>query len=325
VIRVPPKLMPGDELRIITLSDSLATMDRAAIDATVDTVDKLFGATISFGQRSREQLDHLATSSIVARVEDLEAALRDPKVTAIIAAAGGDNVNQLLPHIDWRLFKKHPKILLGFSDLTVLFNAVYHCSGLITYYGPNAGFGEGKGQRYTADYLRRVLSQTQPVEIEPSKTWYDKDYRVSPPRQRKYSNDGWWSLNVGQASGRLVGGEISSLQLLAGSKYMPKLSGRVLMLEQFMGSLAEFDRLLEALLQLPRRPLAGLLIGRFVKSAVVSRDGLQAVIDSKPQLKRVPVLANIDFGHSQPRLTLPIGGVIEFEAGNNPSLTIKEH
>jgi muramoyltetrapeptide carboxypeptidase LdcA involved in peptidoglycan recycling len=193
--QIPPKISPGDEVRVITLSASLATKDQAAIDATVNTIDKLFGASVTFGQRSREQHDHLATSPVEARIEDLEAALGDQNVTAIIAAAGGDSVNQLLPYINWRLFKKYPKILLGFSDLTVLFNAIYRRSGLVTYYGPNAGFGDGRGQRYTSDYLQQVLGSTRPVSIEPSKTWYDKDYQ---PRQHASVNI------VTMAGGRLT-------------------------------------------------------------------------------------------------------------------------
>ena len=121
--------------------------------------------------------------------------------------------------------------------------------------------------------------------------------------------EGWWSLQEGTATGRIIGGNLTTLNLLQGTAQMPALADAVLMLEADASTDAmTFARDLTSLLQQPgTEGIQGLVLGRFPSSNGVTIEHLQK-ITARPPLAGLPVLANVDFGHTQPQLTLPIGG-----------------
>jgi len=115
---VPPKLRSGSSVRVIAPSRSLAIIG-PEVRAEADRKLAALGLTVSFGERVSE-CDDFSSSPAAARLADLHAAFADPGVDAILTVIGGFNANQLLTGIDYSLVAAHPKVLCGFSDVTVL-------------------------------------------------------------------------------------------------------------------------------------------------------------------------------------------------------------
>ncbi len=105
---------------------------------------------------------------------------------------------------------------------------------------------------------------------------------------------------------------------------MPVLDGALLFLEDDYESHPEtFARDLTSLLQVPdARGITGLVIGRFQRASQMTRELLERIVETQPGLRGLPVLANADFGHTQPQITLPIGGRAELTVGTNTLLRI---
>lgn len=92
----------------------------------------------------RGQQDHYRSGSIAQRADEFNQLLYDPDIHVLMASIGGNNTNSILPYIDYAYLKKHPKIIIGYSDTTALLLAIYAKTGLTTFYGPAAAssFGE---------------------------------------------------------------------------------------------------------------------------------------------------------------------------------------
>jgi muramoyltetrapeptide carboxypeptidase LdcA involved in peptidoglycan recycling len=185
--------------------------------------------------------------------------------------------------------------------------------------------------RHLEDTLRwfvDCLFGDEPLELAPAATWTDDEWYLDQEAREPRPNQGWWVLGEGEASGRVVGGNLSTLALLHGTPFMPDLDDAVLLVEDDLESRPEhFDRLLTALLQQPGADrVAGLLIGRFQLATGMTRELLELIVRSKPELRGLPVVANLDFGHTSPQITFPVGGEVEVAAGGTgASVRITRH
>ena len=324
---IPPKLQPGDEIRIITPARSSALISnetRAIADARFAEL----GLKLSFGKHVGE-IDDFVSSSIDSRLSDLHAAFADSKVRGIFTVIGGFNSNQLLEHIDWELLKKNPKVFCGYSDITALSNAIFAKTGLVTYSGPHySTFGQKLHFEYTLEYYKKCLMSDEPISILPSKKWTDDEWWMNQDLRTEVKNEGYWVLNDGEATGTILGANLCTFNLLQGTQFMPSLQDSILFLEDDYESRAHhFDRDLQSLIHLPDfAGVRGLVIGRFQKASAVTKKLLQEIIRSKKQLLRIPVVASVDFGHSEPRITFPIGGTVRLQVGKDAThIKILEH
>ncbi len=285
------------------------------------------GLRLSYGAHVDER-DNLDSSSVASRVADLHAAFADPEVAGILTVIGGFNSNELLPYLDWDLIAANPKILCGYSDITALQNAILARTGLVTYSGPHwSSFGMRDHFEQTRKWFIEALFDDRPIDLDPSESWTDDDWFLDQDARNPLAGEGWWALQPGTASGRSVGGNLCTLNLLQGTPYMPALDGALLFLEDdFESHPATFARDLTSLLQLPdAKGIRGLVIGRFQQASRMSRDVLQHIVSTQAGLAGLPVLANADFGHTQPQSTLPIGGRAELTVGPMSTLRIIEH
>jgi len=268
------------------------------------------GLKVSFGKHVNE-IDEFNSSTIESRIEDLHDAFRDPSIKLIITVIGGFNSNQLLRYLDYSLIKANPKILCGYSDITALTNAVYAKTGLVTYSGPHYfSFGDKKGFDYSFEYFKKCLFSDTSFYIEPSKQWSDDKWANDQENRNFQSNEGYWVINEGDASGKIIGGNLCTLNLLQGTEYMPNIEDGILFLEDDYGSLPhKFDRDLQSLIHQPRfETVRGTVIGRFQVESKMTRELLTKIIKTKKELDNIPVIANADFGHTTPQITFPIGG-----------------
>lgn len=328
---IPKKLSVGDEIRVIAPSRNINILNSEQIKNAKMHLKSL-GLSVSFSKNIRN-VDQLQfdSSSIESRIEDIHAAFKDKNINGVLTTIGGFNVNQLLDYIDYRLIKKNPKILSGYSDITALSNAIYAKTGLITYSGPHfSTFGRKLLDKYTIDYFKKALMTNSPFDIAPSEYWNDDEWYINQSLKNEIKNTGYWVINKGEAKGTLIGGNMCTFVLLNGTQYMPTLKNSILLLEEDDGfgemTAKYFDRDLQSLIHQPGfNGVKGILIGRFQKKSNVDYDKLYKIIKSKKELDGIPVIANVDFGHTEPMLTLPIGGIAEMYSNKEARIKIITH
>lgn len=324
---IPNKLQKGDVIRVITPSLSLSIISQEVRDIAKSRFDEL-GFELSFGEHV-EGKDVFASSSIESRIADLHHAFSDKNVKAVLTVIGGFNSNQLLNFIDWKLIRNNPKIFCGFSDITVLNNSLFAKTGLVTYSGPHySTFGQKLYFDYTLDYFKKCLMNSEEFDVVPSTDWSDDKWYKNQEKRKLFSNEGFWILNEGEAEGTILGANLCTFNLLQGTQYMPDIKGTILFLEDDYESQPQhFDRDLQSLIHLPDfKEVRGIVIGRFQEKSNITLDLLRKIILSKKPLANIPVIGNVDFGHTDPKITFPIGGSVSLvTAEDKAKLHIKEH
>ena len=310
-----PKLVPGDEIRVIAPATSMVILKGAQVDLSVERLTKL-GFNVTFGKNA-EAHDEFFSSSIAERIEDLHDAFADPNVKGILTAIGGYNSNQLLKYIYFDLIAANPKILCGYSDITALQLAIYQKTGLVTYSGPHfSSFGVKHGLDYTMESFLQAVTNDAPYEVVPSATWSDDAWYLDQENRTFHEQNGYLVLQEGEAEGKLIGGNLCTMNLLQGTEFMPSLKDSVLFIEDDEESHSRsFDRDLQSLMHLPDADsIKALLIGRFQKNSNITEEALRKIIFSKEELRNIPIIANVNFGHVQPFATLPIGATATVKA-----------
>lgn len=213
----PAPLSDGATIGII--SPSGPVRDRAQFQKGINYL-KQRGYRIHLGEHALERTFHMSAPG-KAKAEDLNAMFADPSVQAIFPSVGGHTANQVIEHLDFELIKENPKILIGFSDTSVVINAIYARTGLVSLHDSvDIMFGVGRfGDEslatrgdYTAEYLFRVLRSTDPLG------------RIEPLTE-------WRCLKKGTGTGHALGGNLSTIRALIGTNYEPNWFGAILFLE----------------------------------------------------------------------------------------------
>jgi len=324
---IPQKLKEGDEIRVISPARSLAIISQEIREIALRRLREM-GFKISFSKYA-EECDEFKSSSIEHRVEDIHEAFEDKNVKGILTAIGGFNSNQLLKYLEYDLIKANPKILCGYSDITSLQNAIFRKVGLVTYSGPHfSTFGMLKGLDYTIEYFKKCVMESGPFEVRPSKEWSDDEWYKNQEKREFIKNKGFLVINKGEAEGTIIGGNLCTLNLLQGTEFMPSLKNTILFIEDDEESKPQhFDRDLQSLIHLPDFDgVKGIVIGRFQKASEMNERLLTKIIKTKRELNDIPVIANVDFGHTTPHITFPIGGKARiFASKDKTKLEILEH
>jgi muramoyltetrapeptide carboxypeptidase LdcA involved in peptidoglycan recycling len=286
----------------------------------------------TFGVRVVEMPHTLAPPDWVAqnpraRADDLMAAFADPDIAGIFATIGGEDCIRLLPFLDLQVIAANPKVFLGFSDTTALHLACY-AAGVISFYGPSimAGFAENGGMHaYTADSVRQTLFSSEPVGVVPNnsegwtveRTDWSLPAHLAPRRQLLPADAPRILQGSGTVAGHLLGGCLEVMQMANGTSWWPDKAawtGAILFIETSEEApTASYVRhcLRNYAAMGMLSGLAGLLIARPDPGGDAGYQAAQdaAVLQVLAEAGRgdLPVLSGLDFGHTQPMLTLPYG------------------
>lgn len=316
---VPERLKKGDKIMVIAPSRGLKLIGADCRQIAEERLANL-GLTVEFAPNTTDDnFDMTMSSSVEKRTADIMTAFADKSVKAVLTVIGGFNSNQLIRHLDYEIIRKNPKIFMGFSDITALHTAIYAQTGLVTYYGPHySSLGMKKGCEYTLENMVNTLFEGGKREILPSAEWSDDAWFLDQDKREFIKNEGWWQIQGGTAKGTIIGGNLCTFILHLGTPYRPKFEkDTILFLEDDEEAhLLNFERNLQALInQEDFKNVKGLVIGRFQKASKVTREELEFILKNKPELHNMPIIANIDMGHTTPINTIALGGHAEIEDG----------
>ncbi|WP_269531489.1 LD-carboxypeptidase [Chitinimonas sp. BJYL2] len=300
---LPPRLKAGDTLGLI--SPSNATYRREPLTVAIESLQAL-GFKVKEAPHLRSRYGQFGGTD-TERVGDINAMFADPEVHGILAMTGGSGATRLLDRIDYAAIRRHPKVLMGFSDITALLNAIHQQTGLITFHGPVAG---SEWNTISVDSVRRVLMNAEaatfrnPAEL--SGGLVQTQYRVQ-------------TLRGGKARGKLVGGNLTVLTTLMGTPMQPDFKGAVLFLEDINEEIYRIDRMLAHLrLAGAFKSLAGVALGQFTDCGP-GEGGygtltLDEVFDEYFKDLGIPVYSGAMIGHIKPKFALPVGLPVEIDA-----------
>lgn len=256
------------------------------------------GLVPRIGRNAREKDGYLAGSD-EQRAADFNEAARDPQVRAIFALRGGYGTMRILDVLDYGALAADPKVVLGYSDLTALLNAVTQRTGLVTFHGPVAALS--KFTENEIAWLRRAIMETTPMG-----DLHAPESEVIVP---------------GRARGRLCGGNLSLVSALCGTPFEIDTSDALLVLEEVDEAPYRIDRMLTQLrLSGALQRASGILMGRCANCEVDEQHPyaarpLRTTLRDRLGDLGIPVLAQLPIGHDGEQWTLPIGLDARVEAG----------
>lgn len=300
MIRKPIKLEPGDKIGIVSPSEPVSSKNRLKRGIKVL---KGMGFKIVLGKNVLKKYGIYIAGTDEERVSDLNGMFRNPKIKGIFCTVGGFSANRLLDLIDYRAIKKNPKVFMGFSDITVLLNAIHQKTGLVTFHGVNVEFGFSRGfegrYQYTKDYFLKAIMTAKPIgDILP----FGSKIKI---------------LKKGEAEGSLVGGNLRVLTTLLGTEYEPDWEGKILFWEEFKETPQDIDFDLTHLrLAGVFDKISGMIIGklrecdfsyRLRKSEKTKGLPIEKIILEICKDFKFPIIMGVPFGHIHPQIVLPIG------------------
>ncbi|MBL7051849.1 MAG: LD-carboxypeptidase [Nanoarchaeota archaeon] len=314
---IPEKLKQGDEIRIIAPARSLSLLSEENINSAVKNLEAQ-GFKVSFSKNCKES-DIFMSSSIQSRLDDLHEAFSDKNVKAIITVIGGFNSNQLLKYIDYELIKNNPKILCGYSDITAITNAITTKTGLLTYSGLHfSSWAMEKEADYNIESFKKCLTQDNEFIVEASENFFEDEWWMDQENRKPIKNEGFFVINKGKAEGRIIGGNLCTFNLLHGTEFMPDFKDTILFIEDCVEDedlfVLNFDRDLQSIIhQSGFENVKAIIFGRFETKSQMTKEKLLKIVETKKELKDLPILAGLDFGHTNIMMTFPIGGTCSLE------------
>jgi muramoyltetrapeptide carboxypeptidase LdcA involved in peptidoglycan recycling len=328
----PQLLRPGDTVAAISLSwGGTSGLPERYRDAK-HNLERIFGLQVVETRNALKPADWIYNNP-QARAEDLMEAFSDSSIKAIFTTIGGDDSIRTLPYIDPGLIRDNPKIFLGFSDSTITHFACFK-AGLSSFYGTSlmVGFAEYGGMHpYQADDIRRTLFDSIPPGIiHPNRDgWTAEPIEWLSPslnrRIRKLNPSRDWNFmqGTGKVQGRLLGGCMEVLELLKETGYWPEKEEWkecILFLETsdvtpppevFRRWLRNFAA--QGILQ----SVNGIILGRVCNTAFNADYNIElGKILAEENLSFLPVITEMDFGHTCPVFTLPYGAKCEIDCYN---------
>jgi muramoyltetrapeptide carboxypeptidase len=290
----PPRLKAGDSIAIT--SPAGAVWDDAQVEK-FSGILKSFGFNIVLGNTIKLRNGYLAGTDD-ERAKELKIFFADKNIKGIFSMKGGWGCARILEKLDYKLISQNPKVLIGFSDITTLLNAIYAKTGLITFHGPvgNSGWND-----FTSEVFKSVIMNGESVRF------------ASGPKSEEII-----TLNKGKAKGILIGGNLTIMSSLVGTEYLPDFKNKILFLEETTEEPYRIDRMLTQLkIAGHLSKLSGIVIGKFVKCEAEEPEKaftFMQVLEQQIKPLGIPAYYGAKIGHIEDKLTVPIGIESELDA-----------
>ena len=234
------------------------------------------------------------------RAQEINSFFADKNIDAIMCMRGGYGCNRLVEYVDLDIVKSNPKIFIGYSDITTLHILFNEKAELVTFHGPMAvsNFSGDYNQSTYENFINILSNETSHLNIEN----YSKNLEI---------------LSEGKVVGKLVGGNLATLIATLGTDYDLDYKGKILFLEEIGEKTYKVDRFLN---QLKKHKvfdrISGVILGDF-KNCVPDSESDMSLLDVfKDYFENLgkPVVYNLESGHSEPMLTLPLGAMCEINS-----------
>lgn len=288
----PPCLKVGDTVGLINPASYIEPKD---VDEVTKTLASL-GLKVKPGKHILDRYGYLSGTD-TNRAADVNQMFADNSVQAIIAMRGGWGCNRILPLLDYSLMRSHPKIIMGYSDITSLLLAIYTQTNLVTFHGPVA---TSKWNAFTVDYVKRILFNGEATTMQ------------NPV------NMGVQTIVPGKARGRLIGGNLSVLVATIGSAYLPAWENTILFIEEIGEEPYRLDRMLTHLkLSGILNKISGFIFGNCTNCRPQGKDEsltLTQILTDLIQPLGIPAWYGSPIGHIPDKFTVPIGLEVEIDA-----------
>ena len=291
----PMALKSGDTIAIT--SPAGAVWDEPQIEVFASIL-RSFGFNVVFGKTLKEKFGYFAGTDEL-RANEINELFADKMVKGIFCMKGGWGCARILDKIDYDLIEKNPKVLIGFSDITALLIAITAKTGLVTFHGPvgNSGWN---------DFCKSIFTN---VVMTPKSFIYPEN----PLTENKST-----LINSGKASGILYGGNLTVVNSLIGSPYLPDWKNKILFLEEVKEEPYSIDRMLTQLKQSGiLNSINGLVFGKCVKCLAeepLKSFTFQEVILQHIQPLGIPAFYGAMIGHIENKLTVPLGIMASIDA-----------
>jgi len=295
-VLIPHRLKPGDTIGVIAPSDPILPDQENNLQMGIQYLQAM-GFQVKCGAHIHAiTLGYAATPQ--EKADDINRMFEDPEIKAIICAQGGDTANAPLNLIDWEVVQRNPKIFLGLSDITVLLNAIYHRTGLVTFHGNDIlwGFGNDLVAYERSEFIRTLI---------------DAAIGPIPP------HGGRTTIRGGQAHGKLLGGNLRCLLKLAGTPFWPDFTNAILFLEAYEISASACHT---AFLQMQHMgvfdKIQGAVVGYIysMQRDNSPRPHMEDILLEVTRDDHFPIMKMNDFGHVCPNTVLPVGGEVFLDA-----------
>ena len=299
---IPTKLKKGDTIGVIAPSNYIEKDDLEYINASIALMEAS-GFKIKFGKYVFEDTLGYGTSP-EKRATDINWAFKDDEVKAIMCVKGGEDSNTTLDYIDYEMIKKHPKIICGFSDNTSILNAIHEKTGLVTYHGPTFKSLTSWETGYAyKQFIKTFVEDTESLIMgEPE--------------------DEYTTIQAGQATGELVGGNLSLFTKLVCGKYAVNVQNKILFLEE-LGFEAAPEMVNSNIYYLKQNGvfdrIAGLWIGNYEHPSKISLEKI--ITNAIGDEYKFPIIKSDNFGHIDKKIIIPIG--TKAEINTNEKIKIK--
>jgi muramoyltetrapeptide carboxypeptidase len=303
----PPLLKAGDTIMFVAPA---GPPERDQCERARERIEEL-GYKVRWRDDMFDVEGYLAGSD-ERRADELMEAFADPEVDAIFCARGGYGCMRMIDRLDYDVIRSHPKIVIGFSDVTALHTALNRSAGLVTFHGPGPASGMGGAEppkEFTSKYLHLALLADQAPAA---------GYTIDVPADVGEVSH----LGSGTARGRLVGGNLSLVSAIEGTPYALDCEDAILVIEDVREAPYRIDRMLRQLqLAGKLQQLRGVVLGQFTQDysredqlTEDDRFSTSGVLRQYFENAGIPVLVNFPLGHVDQNCTLPLGAEAEIDA-----------
>lgn len=285
----PQFLQPNDQIRIVTPSGAI---DPAYIDGAKKTLVS-WGLKVTEGEFARTEYGRFGGTK-EQRIADLQTALDDPNVRAILCSRGGYGVAQIIDKLDFTKFKANPKWLIGFSDITILHNAI-------------SNLNIASVHSIMAKHLTELPADSEQVLML-------KDILLG--KMPHYQIEAHTQNRNGKAEGRLIGGNLSVLAGMIGTSFDLPYEGNILFLEEIAEKPYHIDRMMQQLrLSGALSKISGLIVGQFsdCDEDPLMKMSISEIIADAVKDYSYPVCFNFPAGHVDYNLPIVMGETAKLE------------